>query len=79
MSPAVVPVMSEVLMELLLSDKCEPFTARGRSVWFRTLSCSDQVEIGIVFHDLTENDMLRLSGYIETLSQKITTEHSEIF
>ena len=62
------PVETELTVQLLLSTGEEPVTARGRTVWFRTLPQSEQVELGICFTEIPQPHQRRLSAYLERLS-----------
>ena len=67
-SSTVFPVSTELTIELSLSTGEEVFAARGRTAWFRMLPKSDQMDIGIVFTDVSQENKIRLSAYIDRLS-----------
>jgi len=64
-SATVIPVSTEVRIELLLSSGVEPLSVRGRAVWFRTIPDSNQFEVGIAFAGISEPDKRRLSAYLD--------------
>ena len=68
LSVTVLPVASEVRVELVLPGGREPITVRGRAVWFRSIPESEQFDIGIVFSDLSEADKRRLSVCLQDAS-----------
>lgn len=67
LSPILIPVGSEISIELVLSTGNEPVTCRGRAVWFRTIPASEQFEIGVEFSEESEAIKRRLSGYLDRL------------
>ena len=70
-SPGLFPVSSEVSVEVVLSTGEEPFTVRGRAIWFQTIPHSEQFDIGIAFLELPAQSKRRLSVYIDRLSSKL--------
>ena len=73
LSPTWFPVSTEVNAEVVLSDGEEPISVAGRAVWFRILPHSDQFEMGLSFHSMSEKNKRRLSAYLENLTVKSTT------
>ena len=73
LSSTLVPVATEVDVELVLSRGEEPVIARGRAVWFRMIPESEQFDIGIEFLDLDPQSKRRLSVYIDRLSSQIAS------
>ena len=69
-SPTLLPVSTELNLELVLSTGDEPLTVRGRTVWFQILPQSEQFDLGISFLDLPPITKRRLSVYIERLSSQ---------
>ena len=67
LSPVLIPVGSDIGVELVLSAGNEPVICRGRSVWFRTIPASEQFEIGIAFSEESETIKRRLSSYLDRL------------
>ncbi|MBI3331121.1 MAG: PilZ domain-containing protein [Candidatus Omnitrophica bacterium] len=65
LSATVIPVASELRVELQLPSGREPVTARGRAVWFRSIPESEQFDVGIIFSDLSAADKRRLSACLE--------------
>ena len=61
LSATVLPVASELRVELVLPQGREPIMAKGRAVWFRSIPESEQFDVGIVFSGLSETDKRRLS------------------
>ncbi len=70
LSPTVVPVSTELTLELMLSSGEGPLSVRGRAVWFRTIPDSEQFDIGISFIELSQQNQRRLSGYLSRLSRQ---------
>jgi hypothetical protein len=70
LSSTLVPVASEVDVELVLSRGEEPLTVKGRAVWFQTIPESEQFDIGIQFLDLDPQSKRRLSVYIDRFSSQ---------
>jgi hypothetical protein len=70
LAPVLIPVGSEVGIELVLSSGNEPVSCRGRAIWFRTLPSSEQFEIGIAFSEESEAIKRRLSGYLDRILSK---------
>ena len=70
--PTLFPVSSEVSVELVLSTGEEPFTVRGRAIWFQTIPHSEQFDLGIAFVDLPPHNKRRLSAYIDRLSSQVS-------
>ena len=71
-SPTLFPVSTEVSVELVLSTGEEPFSVRGRMVWFRMIPHSEQVDLGIEFIELEDQDKRRLSAYMDYLASQIS-------
>ena len=71
-SPALFPVSTEVNVELVLSSGEEPFSIRGRTVWFLMIPHSEQVELGIEFIELENQNKRRLSVYIDYLASHLS-------
>ena len=70
LSPVLIPVGSEIGVELVLSSGNEPVSCRGRAVWFRTIPASEQFEIGIEFGEESDAIKRRLSGYLDRIASK---------
>jgi len=64
------PVSTELDLELVLSTGFDPVVTRGKTVWFRLIPHSEQFDIGIAFVEISEQDKIRLSAYIDGLSVK---------
>ena len=71
LSATVVPVTTELQVELTYAPGEAPFVARGRAIWFRALPQSEQFEIGVSFLDSSPHDKRRLSAYLDLLSQPL--------
>ena len=69
-SPTLLPVSTELNLELVLSTGDEPLTMRGRMAWFQVLPQSEQFDLGISFLDLAPRTKRRLSAYLERLSSQ---------
>ena len=69
-SSTLCPVSTEVSIELALPSGHEVLELRGRTAWFRMIPHSDQFDIGIAFHDVSPQTKIRLSAYIERLSDQ---------
>ena len=69
-SPTLLPVSTELNLELVLSTGDEPLTVRGRTVWFQILPQSEQFDLGISFLDLPPRTERRLSAYLNRLSSQ---------
>ncbi len=69
-SPSVTPVSTEVGLDVVFSSGAEQLSARGKTVWFRTIPDSEQFDLGIAFVGLSDHDRRRLSVYIDHLSSK---------
>ena len=67
-SPTLFPVSTEVNVDVVLSTGEEPFSVRGRTVWFQMIPHSEQFDIGIAFLELDAHNKRRLSAYIDHLS-----------
>ena len=67
LSPSLVPVSSDVNIELMLSGGEEPLVVRGTAIWFRTLPQSEQFDLGIAFKGLDPRNKRRLSAYLDRL------------
>ncbi|MBI2104885.1 MAG: PilZ domain-containing protein [Candidatus Omnitrophica bacterium] len=65
LSATVLPVDSEVRVELMLPQGREPIVAKGRTVWFRAIPESEQFDVGIIFSDLSNGDKRRLSACLQ--------------
>lgn len=70
LSPQVLPVATTVDIEISLAKGQEPMRAQGRTVWFRMLPKSDQLEVGFSFEGLTLINKRRLSVCLEQLQSK---------
>ena len=70
----VVPVSTELSVELILSDGEQPLVTRGQAMWFRMLPHSDQFDLGISFIDQSPQNKRRLSVYLERLSSKLSSD-----
>jgi len=70
-SPTVLPIASEVTVELPLSPGEEPITARARTVWFRAMPESEQFDLGIAFLDLPPQTARRLSAYMDRHAETV--------
>ena len=68
-SPTVVPVATELQVELAYAPGQEPFVTRGKAVWFRSISESEQFDIGVSFIDPPAYNKRRLSVYLSSLLQ----------
>lgn len=68
LSAILIPVGTELQIELVLVSGQEPIAARGRATWFRTLPDSEQFEIGVSFAELPEHEQRRLSACLMRLS-----------
>ena len=68
LSATLFPIATEVSVELVLSTGEEPFSVRGRAVWFRMIPHSEQFDLGIAFLDVPPQGKRRLSAYIDRLS-----------
>ena len=69
-SLTVFPVSTEVGVEVILSTGSELLDLRGRTSWFQTIPHSDQLDLGIQFHDLDPQNKRRLSAYLEYLAEQ---------
>ena len=69
-SPTPLPVSTQLNLELILSTGEGPITARGRTVWFRSLPNSEQFDMGISFLDIPDHDKRRLSVYLAHLASQ---------
>ena len=67
-SSTVVPVATELQVEVTYAPGEEPFIARGRAVWFRALPDSEQFDVGVSFIDSQPGTKRRLSAYIDRLN-----------
>jgi len=72
-SPSLFPVSSELNVELVLSRGEEPFTVRGKTMWFRTIPQSEQFDIGIVFLEVPAEKKRRLSSYLDRISHQLAS------
>lgn len=70
LSPDVVPVATSVEIEISLAKGQEPMRVQGRTMWFRMLPKSDQLEVGFSFQGLTPMNKRRLSVCLEQLQSK---------
>jgi hypothetical protein len=70
LSSTLVPISTEVEIELALSRGEEPILAKGRAVWFQTIPESEQFDIGIKFLDLEPQSQRRLSAYLDKFSRQ---------
>lgn len=70
LSPTLFPVSTEIGLEVVLSTGDEPLTVRGRTVWFQTISQSEQFDLGISFLDFPPQNKRRLSAYLDRLSRQ---------
>lgn len=68
LSCTVLPVSTEVSVELMTSSGEEPLTLRGRTVWFGAIPQSEQFDLGIVFSELSPQTKRRLSVYLDRIS-----------
>ena len=68
LSSLLFPVATDLTVQLMLSTGDEPVTARGRTVWFRTLPDSEQFEVGISFTEIPPHQKRRLSAYLDRLA-----------
>ena len=68
LSTMLLPVASEVTVELMLGSGGEPISTRARTIWFQTIPQSEQFDIGITFVDLSGYDKRRLSAYLDRIS-----------
>ncbi len=64
----VLPVASEVLIELVVAAGQEPVLAKGRSTWFRSLPQSEQFETGFQFVEMDQKNKRHLSAYLDRIS-----------
>ena len=71
-SQTLFPVSTEVNVELVLSTGEEPFTVRGRAVWFQMIPHSEQFDLGIEFVELQNHHKRRLSAYIDHLASQLS-------
>lgn len=65
-----VPVLAEFGLELTLAAGREPFTARGKVVWFQRIPHSEQFEVGVSFLEVSQENQRRLSTYLYQLSNQ---------
>ena len=72
LSSTLFPISAEVSVELMLSKGEEPFSIRGRTVWFRMIPHSEQFDLGIVFFDLPDHSKRRLSAYMDRLASHLS-------
>ena len=70
-SHILLPVSTEVGVDLSLSSGGEPLSARGKTTWFRIIPGSEQFDVGIEFIDLSLKNKIRLSAYIDMLSSRV--------
>ena len=69
-SQTVFPVSTELRIDLLLVSGDEPFTAKGRTAWFRMIPNSDQFDVGVVFLEVTPKSKRLLSICIDRLAHQ---------
>ena len=69
LSASAISVSTELSIELTLSTGGAPISATGRTVWFRTIPHSDQMDLGIAFTGFSGDDARRLSAYLEHMAQ----------
>ena len=69
-SQTVVPVSTELQIELLVTTGDEPFTAKGRTAWFRIVPSSDQFDVGIIFLEISPQNKRLLSICLDRLSSQ---------
>ena len=70
LSPMVLPVSSEVNVELMPSTGEEPISLTGKTVWFRLLPHTEQCDVGISFKEISEQNKRRLSAYLDHIQKK---------
>lgn len=66
----VLPVSTEVTLELVLAPGQEPLVARGRTMWFRSIPDSEQFDAGFAFTEINPINKRHLSAYLERLASK---------
>jgi hypothetical protein len=67
-SQVLTPVGQEMEVELTLPASGEQVRFQGKTVWFRLLPESEQVELGIAFVGAPEEVTRRLAAYLERFS-----------
>ena len=72
LSPILIPVSTELRVELVLSTGDEPIEVRGKAAWLQEIPQSEQFDIGIAFLDLSPQTKRRLSVYLDRLSANTT-------
>ena len=66
-SSTLIPVGSEIRLEVPLPNGEPILNLRGKAAWFRILPESDQFEVGISFLDVTDRTKRLLSRYFESI------------
>lgn len=68
LSPFLTPVATPISVELIIGVAEEPLSLRAQTVWFETISQSDQFYLGLAFQHPSPETSTRLSRYIERIS-----------
>ena len=68
LSVLLIPVGTELQLELALVNGQEPITGRGRATWFRALPDSEQFEVGLSFSNFPDHEQRRLSACLSRLT-----------
>ena len=72
LSPSKRTVPSPVSLEITLGLGEKPLTLRARIVWVEVVPHSEQFYLGLDFRDLSPDDTIRLSRYLERISSHLT-------
>ena len=65
LSPKMVPVNTNMIMEIALAEKQEPILCVGKVRWVQKSGIADSFRIGMNFTDIAEDCKNRLSQYLE--------------
>ena len=71
LSPVALPVSFPITLEVVLSSGQEPLMIQGKAAWFRSISQSEQFDLGISFAEVPQPQQRRLSTYLDHLTKKL--------
>ena len=75
LSPSSRTVSSLVSLEIALGPGERPLSLRACIVWVEMVPNSKQFYLGLAFQDLSDEDTVRLSSYIDKVSSHLNPSH----
>ncbi|MDP3143360.1 MAG: PilZ domain-containing protein [Candidatus Omnitrophota bacterium] len=65
LSPKIIPINTNMVMEIALSAKSEPVLCVGKVCWVQKSNYSDHYRVGMNFTDIAQDSEGRLEQYLE--------------